>query len=231
MDFTSRQSLVWGEEKLRALKQAHVVIAGVGGLGCVVAEQLARSGIGELTLIDDGRVDAPDLGRQVLYSTENLGEKKVLAATARLMAISPSLVIHRMDKRIVPEADWFGSINARAFADCLDNYAARFAFEDLLPQRACLVHGAVESDRGQVTTVIAGEELSLKRIFYGAPCPPSPIPVIPQICSVVGAVQSLTILKNIWLEAGLLSSTDDALRGVMALFDLSSCTVETLRLS
>ncbi|SHN51339.1 HesA/MoeB/ThiF family protein [Desulfovibrio litoralis] len=228
---TQRQALVWGEEKLEVLANAHVVIAGLGGLGCVVAEQLARSGIGTLTLIDYGIVDLPDLGRQVLYSLDDIGETKVLVASKRLGRLTPDLKINTIHKKIHDIDVFLSEYPTLAFADCLDNYASRFALEAQLPNGAFLVHGGVEGEIGQITTFIVDGKHRLQQIFYGLAQPTSPIPIIPQCCAIVGAYQALTVLNNVWWEAGLLSQDDfdSTLRGDMLLFDLVSASSERIK--
>lgn len=232
-----RHRLVWGDGKPQALLEAHVVIAGVGGLGCVVAEQLVRSGVGKLTLIDCGRVDIPDLGRQTLYSHNDLGVRKVVAAARRLSSISPVTQICIADHKISDEQPLPTRLAGRAvptaYADCMDNFSSRFALERQIPDGAFLVHGGIEDERGQLTTVVGGGALRLKDIFCGAATPLPPIPVIPQCCVVVGGLQSLAVINNIWWEAGLLPEDryGATYRNRLALIDLADGSIDTLHLS
>ena len=244
-----RHLLVWGKEKVRILQQSHVLVAGIGGLGCVVAEQLVRSGVGTLTLIDNAYVDIADLGRQVLYSNDNIGEPKVVAAARRLLAIAPNVSIHPLQgavNNIFAEAMAAtpagllangkltrSTLSVFAFADCLDNYEARFALEAALPQGAFLVHAGIEEERGQITTFVQGGASTLSQFYTGAVQPASPIAVIPQCCSIVGGYQSLTVLNNIWFNAGLIpaSNIECTLRGYLALIDVADGTQERLRLA
>ncbi|MDH3960971.1 MAG: ThiF family adenylyltransferase, partial [Desulfuromonadales bacterium] len=66
-DRYARQVLHWGAEKQKIIEESSLLIAGVGGLGATVSQLLVRAGIGRLFLVDDGRLDWPDLNRQTLY--------------------------------------------------------------------------------------------------------------------------------------------------------------------
>ena len=234
-----RHLLVWGEEKMRALGSAHVVVAGVGGLGCVVAEQLARAGVGALTLIDSGTVAVSDLGRQVLYTHDDVGRKKTEAAAERLRRIAPQAHITPLDRTITDaeaflhSASWHHGQLPMAYADCLDNFASRFALERQIPAGAFLVHAGIEGERGQLTTVMGGGSPCLRDIFAGAQTPPSPIPVIPQCCAVVGGLQSLAVINNIWHQAGLLAAHNlhATYRGRLGFLDLTDGRIDSVRLS
>lgn len=234
-----RHRLVWGDARLKALHSAHVVIAGMGGLGCVVAEQLARAGLGRLTLIDCGAVGMPDLGRQILYSHDDLGARKVAAAARRLTRLSPLCEVSTLNQSICPGQPLFPANHADylpppvAYADCLDNFPSRFALEEQLPHAAFLVHAGIEAERGQLTTVIGGGPFRLRDIFSGARPPASPLPVIPQCCTVVGAMQSLAVINNIWWNAGLLAQSEfhATYQGRLAFIDLADGRIDVASLA
>ena len=73
MDWLSRTELLLGEERLGLLKNAHVLVAGLGGVGAYAAEQLCRAGIGEMTIIDGDCVDVTNKNREM-----NLGDTEEL---------------------------------------------------------------------------------------------------------------------------------------------------------
>lgn len=87
-----------GREGQRRLAAARVLVVGVGGLGCAAALGLARTGIGALRLVDSDRVDASNLGRQVLFTEADLGRLKVEAAAGALRLHAPEL-----DVETIPE--------------------------------------------------------------------------------------------------------------------------------
>ena len=70
---------------LEILKQKHVAIIGLGGLGCPLAQYLSTSGIGKITLIDNDRVEETNLQRQILYTSTDIGLYKTDVARKRLV--------------------------------------------------------------------------------------------------------------------------------------------------
>ena len=87
----SRTELLIGDEKLIALKQKHVLIAGLGGVGAMAAEQICRAGVGRMTIIDGDTVHTSNRNRQLpaLKSTEGMAKTVVMAK--RLLDINPEL--------------------------------------------------------------------------------------------------------------------------------------------
>lgn len=86
-DLTRIEYLV-GKDAIKSLKKKHVLVCGVGGVGSFVCEALARSGVGNLTLIDYDVVDKSNLNRQLMSNKENIGAIKVEAIKKRLEEIS-----------------------------------------------------------------------------------------------------------------------------------------------
>ena len=86
-----------GDKRQLRLKNARVLLLGLGGLGCPVATTLVGAGIGQLTLVDGDRVELSNLPRQSLYQTTDIGKPKAEVAAARLplrsMATAPTVPI------------------------------------------------------------------------------------------------------------------------------------------
>ena len=80
-----------GQQKLL---DAHVLIVGMGGLGCPVSLYLAAAGVGQLSLCDGDTVDRSNLQRQILYTEDDCGKAKVVCAQARLNALNADTKIH-----------------------------------------------------------------------------------------------------------------------------------------
>ncbi len=160
----SRNILFFGKSNLMKIRKSSVLVVGVGGLGCIVAEVLTRLGVGELSLIDNGVVDEPDLGRQLLYNIDDLGKKKVIAAKKRLKEINKFVEITEIDLD-VKDISTYDLRRYDCVCDCLDNFQSRFVLEGKLENGQCLVHGGIENDYGQLTTIIKGETVLLKDIY------------------------------------------------------------------
>lgn len=89
-----RNEMLWGREGQRRLSAAHVIVFGLGGVGSYTAECLARSGIGELTLVDSDTVSVTNLNRQLEALWSTVGQPKAEAAAARIRDIHPDAVLH-----------------------------------------------------------------------------------------------------------------------------------------
>ncbi len=89
-----RNEMLWGAQAQHFLSMSHVIIFGLGGVGSYTAECLARSGIGELTLVDSDVVSPSNLNRQLEALHSTVGLPKVEAVAARLRDINPAAVLH-----------------------------------------------------------------------------------------------------------------------------------------
>lgn len=89
-----RSEMLWGLAAQRRLAACHVILFGLGGVGSYAAECLARSGIGELTVVDSDTVSLTNLNRQLEALHSTLGQPKAEAVAARLRDINPEAVIH-----------------------------------------------------------------------------------------------------------------------------------------
>ena len=89
-----RSEMLWGPEAQKRLSSAHVLLFGLGGVGSYTAECLARSGIGELTIVDSDTVALTNLNRQLEALHSTLGKPKAEAVGRRLMDINPDLKLH-----------------------------------------------------------------------------------------------------------------------------------------
>ena len=98
-----RSQLLIGETGLQKLRQAHVAIAGIGGVGSYVAEALARAGIGRLTLIDHDVIDVTNLNRQIHALHSTIGQAKVTVMQERIADIDPDIDVIAKTDFILPE--------------------------------------------------------------------------------------------------------------------------------
>ena len=89
-----RNAMLWGPEAQERLGRAHVILFGLGGVGSYAAECLARSGIGELTLVDSDTVALSNINRQLEALTSTVGQPKAEAVAARVRDIHPDAVVH-----------------------------------------------------------------------------------------------------------------------------------------
>ena len=88
---------LYGQDGLAALARAHAVVVGIGGVGTWVAEALARSGVGELTLIDLDDVCITNSNRQLHALQSTIGQSKTAVMAARLQDINPEIRLHQVE--------------------------------------------------------------------------------------------------------------------------------------
>lgn len=86
----SRTELLFGKSAIERLSKAHIAIFGIGGVGGYVTEALARSGIGHFTLIDNDKVSLSNCNRQIIATTETIGQYKVDVMKNRILSINPN---------------------------------------------------------------------------------------------------------------------------------------------
>ena len=99
----SRTERVIGPEALEKLRRAHVAVFGIGGVGGYVVEALARSGVGNLDLVDDDKVCLTNLNRQIIATHETMGMYKVDAAAQRVKSINPGCYVRTHRCFYLPE--------------------------------------------------------------------------------------------------------------------------------
>ena len=96
-------SRLYGQQAARQIQDAHMVVAGVGGVGSWAVEALARSGVRHITLIDMDHVSESNINRQLHATSITLGQSKVIAMQERVHLINPSCEVHLVDDFVSPE--------------------------------------------------------------------------------------------------------------------------------
>lgn len=90
-NWNSRTELLLGKERLERFSEAHVLVVGLGGVGAYAAEQICRTGIGQMTIVDADTVNESNLNRQLPALHSTLGQPKAEVVAARLIDINPEL--------------------------------------------------------------------------------------------------------------------------------------------
>jgi tRNA A37 threonylcarbamoyladenosine dehydratase len=125
----ARTEILIGTAGLARLRAAHVLVAGLGGVGGYAAEALGRAGIGRLTLLDHDVVSPSNLNRQLLALHSTLGRPKVELMAERLRDIDPTLELTLLGEFLQPEAAE-ALLTAAPYdyvADCIDSIACKAA--------------------------------------------------------------------------------------------------------
>lgn len=93
-DQFSRTAMLLGQENMERLKNAHVAVFGIGGVGSYTIEALVRCGLGEITLVDNDTVSVTNINRQLIATHSSVGMLKTQAACDRMLDINPDLKLH-----------------------------------------------------------------------------------------------------------------------------------------
>ena len=121
-----RTEMLLGEAAMERLKQAHVAVFGIGGVGGYAVEALARSGIGALTLIDHDVISASNLNRQIIATQEEIGSYKVDVMRRRIASIAPSCQVQTHCCFFLPEtAEQFDFSEYDYVIDAVDTVSAK----------------------------------------------------------------------------------------------------------
>ncbi|WP_088211189.1 HesA/MoeB/ThiF family protein [Shewanella sp. Shew256] len=150
-----------GEAGQLQLKQAHVLIVGLGGLGQLAAQYLACAGVGRLTLVDSDRVELSNLPRQLLFSDDDIGHHKALIAKQKLAVLAQGCEIDAVAEHLTLESAnavfarlLDHSKETRLVLDCTDNLVARHCINRLSVEHALpLVSASIAAFNGQLFAV------------------------------------------------------------------------------
>lgn len=194
-----------GAEGQRLLLDARVLVVGAGGLGSPVLLYLAAAGVGHIVLVDDERVDASNLQRQVLHGTSTVGQAKTASAAARIADLNPDVSLEAHDERLT-------RANARALVrsadlvvDGSDNFPTRYLVNDACVLEATpLVYGALSQFEGQISVFAArhgGRQGPCYRCLFPQPPKPGSVPncaeagVLGVLPGIVGSLMAAEALK------------------------------------
>ncbi|MFC2129347.1 ThiF family adenylyltransferase [Bacteroidota bacterium] len=125
-----------GPEKMQRLQQSHVLVAGLGGVGSVAAESLARAGVGEFTIIDNDQIQASNINRQIPALHSTIGKSKTSVMEERLRDINPDIKIHAHQYYINEETlDELLSTNFDHIVDAIDTLTPKILFIERVRKR------------------------------------------------------------------------------------------------
>ncbi len=185
-----------GQEKL---KNASVLVSRCGGLGGVVAYELAAAGIGKLIIAHGGNVKESDLNRQLLMTYDWLGKPRVESAERRLKELNPSLEVVTINEnindhnvaRLVAEAD--------VIVDAAPLFEERFLLNrEAVSQQKPMVDCAMYELEAQITTIIPGQTPCLACLYPGKPSAwKRRFPVFGAVSGTVGCMGAMEAIKLI----------------------------------
>lgn len=223
----ARQLKLLGESGQKALKEATVMIAGIGGLGGTAAIYLAAAGIGKLILAHEGKILMPDLNRQILMDSDHLGMERMSTAIGHLKRLNPEVEIEGYNAKIEQNT-------ARPWIEEADIVIdARYDF----PERYELNRLCVEAGKPMIEAAMYGFEISLTTMVPGeTPCleclypdnqpqwEPFGFPVLGATSGIAGCLAALEAVK--WI-----TRVGTAYTGIMHRFNSLDFTTYSVRLT
>ena len=123
--FTRTEKLI-GKDNLEKLKNSHIAVFGIGGVGGYVTEALIRAGIGKIDIIDNDTVSESNINRQIIATTDKIGQYKVDVMKERILKINPQAEVNAYNTLYLPQtADMFDFTKYTYVVDAVDNVTAK----------------------------------------------------------------------------------------------------------
>jgi molybdopterin/thiamine biosynthesis adenylyltransferase/rhodanese-related sulfurtransferase len=219
-----------GEEGQLRLLESRILLIGAGGLGSPASLYLAAAGIGTLGIVDDDAVDETNLQRQIVHSTDRLGDSKAESAKRTIEALNPDVTVKVFEERLTSEnVDRILGEGWDVIVDGADNFPTRYLLNDASIWHGIpVVHGSIFRFEGQLT-VFKPHEGPCYRCLFPQPPPPELAPscaeggVLGVLPGVIGSLQANEALK---LALGI----GDPLVGRLLMFDALEATFTEISL-
>lgn len=183
------------------LLKSKVLLLGAGGLGSPVGLYLAAAGVGTIGFVDDDTVDASNLQRQIIHSTDRVGMAKVESAAAAIAKLNPDVKVVQHKTRLDSSNVLDIIKDYDLIVDGVDNFPTRYLINDAaLKLRKPVVDGSIYRFDGTVTTFLPWSG-PCYRCFYPEPPPPDMAPscqeagVLGMLCGVIGSLQAVEAVK------------------------------------
>jgi adenylyltransferase/sulfurtransferase len=137
-----------GQEKL---KLAKVLVVGAGGLGSPVLQYLAAAGVGHIGIVDFDKIELSNLQRQVIFTTEDVGQPKAAVAQVHLQKLNSEITVTAHQLQLTAENALQTIAAYDLIIDCSDNFPTRYLVNDAcVLQEKTLIYGAIYKFEGQV---------------------------------------------------------------------------------
>lgn len=210
-----------GEAGQVKLLESKVLCIGAGGLGAPSSVYLAAAGVGTLGMVDDDVVDASNLQRQIIHTTDRIGESKVDSAAQTLRGLNPDVEVKGHKLRLTSEnvLDVIGDYDV--IVDGADNFQTRYLLNDAaLKLGIPVVHSSIYRFEGQITAFL-GQGAPCYRCLYPEPPPPEEAPscqeagvlgVLPGVMGVLQATEAIKLILGTGTSLAGRLLTYDALR-------------------
>jgi molybdopterin/thiamine biosynthesis adenylyltransferase len=209
----------WDQERL---KNARVLVVGVGGLGGISATYLAAAGVGHLRICDSDRVELSNLNRQILFTTEDVGKPKAALVASRLSAQNPEIEIEAISDKLTETNAGELASGCDLIIDGLDNHSDR-----LLLNRASFdlgvpfVYGAINGWLGQLSLFNPPKTACMACLMPEELQNHKPTPVFGALPGVIGSLQATLALR-------FLMTGENPLSNALLIFRADTMAFETV---
>ena len=213
----------FGEEGQEKLKGASVMISRCGGLGGVVAYELAAAGIGKMVIAHAGNVKHSDLNRQLLMTHDWLGKPRIESIERRLKELNPRLEIVAVPENVNEDNAEGLVAQADIIVDCAPLFQERFLMNrEAVRQCKPLVECAMYELEGQITSIIPGKTPCLSCLFpEQPPAWKRQFPVFGAVSGTVGCLGAMEAIK-------IISGLGEPLAGNLLTYDLRDITFKKI---
>lgn len=215
-------------DRQEQLKASHVLIVGLGGLGCAAAQYLAAAGTGILTLLDFDTVSLSNLQRQILHTDARIGLSKVDSAAQALTAINPHVRLNQINAQA--DDEMFSELIATCdvVVDCTDNVTTRNQLNSAcFAQKKPLVSGAAIRMEGQISVFTYQPQepcyRCLSRLFGENALTCVEAGVMAPLVGTIGSLQAMETIK-------LLTLFGETLLGKLLMFDAMTMQFREMKL-
>jgi molybdopterin-synthase adenylyltransferase len=221
-----------GEAGQRALLKSRVALCGCGALGTVLANHLARAGVGTIRIIDRDFIETHNLQRQILFDEDDVAQNlpKAEAAARKIRAINSSITV----EPVVTDIDHTNILHLVGDADLIldgtDNFETRYLINDAAVKLdKPWIYGGVIGSEGQTMTIIPGKTPCLRCLIETAP-PPGMTPtcetagVLGPAVAVIASFEAVEAIK-------LLSGARDALNTHLIMVDVWNWSFRELKIA
>ena len=217
-----------GEEGQLKLLGSKALLIGAGGLGSPAAYYLAAAGVGTLGLVDDDVVDASNLQRQIIHTTDRVGMPKGESAKIAIEALNPDVTVNVHPFRVNKDNVLDLIADYDVIIDGADNFPTRYLLNDAaLMTRTPLVHASILRFEGHASVFLPYEG-PCYRCLFPEPPPPDLAPscgeagVLGVLCGVMGNIQANEAIK-------LLLGIGETLSGRLMIYDALAMTFTELK--
>ena len=192
----------FGEAGQEKLKNSSVLISRVGGVGSVVAYELAAAGIGKLVLAHGGNIKHSDLNRQLVMTYDAIGKPRIESAERRLRELNPHMEIETLPEN-VSEANVKSLVDrVDLIVDCAPLFSERFAMNaEAVRQGKPIIECAMYELEAQITTIMPGKTPCLSCLYPQEPTVwKRQFPVFGAVSGTIacmGAMEALKVLSGL----------------------------------